>query len=178
MVTLIIVKTWSRLLISNYAWHLPGCCSLLFLCLLLGRVIEDRCLHLPKKGGAWHTGGLPAPLCAWRTCCFPKRRDQRVFLSNWAGLKECHRTGCPLPNTSASAATSPSITTAALQGRSLSLERSISSRILLKCYLHSPYWRTGELRPWAKRQENLTCPSSHSISIATWTRMESLPGWG
>lgn len=76
--TLIIVKTWSRLLISNYAWHLPGCFGLPFSCLLLGRVIEDRCLSLPGKGGTWHTAC--STLCL-ETCCFPEKRD-------WKGLPQ------------------------------------------------------------------------------------------
>lgn len=123
--TLIIVKTWSRLLISNYAWHLPGCFGLPFSCLLLGRVIEDRCLPLPGKGGAWHTGGgwLACSILCAETCCFPKRRNRRVFPSKWADPREGHRTGCSLPNTPASTVASFSITTSALQRRNLSLEQ-------------------------------------------------------
>lgn len=74
--TLIIVKTWSRLLISNYAWHLPGSCGLPFSCLLLGRVIEDHCLPLPGKGGTWHTSGLLVPFCAWRPAAFQRKETE------------------------------------------------------------------------------------------------------
>lgn len=55
LVTLIIVKTRSRLLISNYAWHLPGCCG----------PSPFSCGLLPS--GGWKSGTDRTGGC----CCSP-----------------------------------------------------------------------------------------------------------
>lgn len=141
MVTLIIVKTWSRLLISNYAWHLPGCCGLPFSCLLLGRVIEDGCLVFLEKE-AFDT----QPACLFHSVLgdllLPKEKRQKGLPQQVGGPKGGSQNRVPFATYFCFYCPFLPVTTSALQ-KSLSLEQLTGRRDLLECDLCFPYWRTG-----------------------------------